>query len=540
MSKFSERVKRKMFIIGEKINGTRKEVSTAIGNRDSRFIKNLAREQIDAGADCLDLNAGTHPSREPADMAWLVTTVQAEIPDVKLCLDSANPQALLAGIEIARRLPMINSLSGEQNRVTGVLPLACQYKTELLILALDDQGVPGTAHQRLEIVRRLVDMARDGGLKENMLYIDPLVTAIATDNQSGQTAFEAIRQIRTEYPRSHVTCGLSNISFGQPARTIINQTFAALAIGAGLDCAILDPCEKGLRNSIYAAELLTGQDPNCQRFNEAFRNGRIGPTDSSAPAKKMEVSAAFWELGQALTQAGIIPPGFKPTELQSDQIVTVSDSIEQKSATVAELAEALVGMQKKRVAELAEALVKRGTDPMEILAASKGAMSEVGRLFEAEEYFIPELILAGSMLKNISDIVKPYLQGPGKEMQMRGRVIIGTVKGDIHDIGKDIVVTLLEANGYDVLDLGVDVPSARFVEAAKEFKPRVIGLSGFLTLAYDPMRKTIAALRAEDLGEIKFMIGGGQIDDQVMHYTNADGWGLDAIAALNFCNQWIT
>ena len=528
-----------MIIIGEKINGTRKEIATAIEKRDSRFIKRLAREQIEAGADYLDLNAGTHPDKEPADMAWLVTTVQEELPQVKLCLDSANPKALSAGIEIAQRLPMLNSLSGEKDRVAGVLPLACKYKTELVVLALDDEGIPATPEKRLEIVRRLAGMATDGGLGENMLYIDPLVTTIATDNQSGRIAFTAIRQIRAEFPQAHITCGLSNISFGQPARSIINQAFAALAIGAGMDCAILDPCEKGLRNSIYSAELVTGQDPDCLRYNRAFRGGLIGPTAISAPANNAVVAAAFGELSQALTQAGIIRPELKSTEALSNQKVAARASIEQKGETVADLADALVGMQKARVAELAKSLIEAGTDPLDILEASKGAMSEVGRLFETEEYFIPELILAGAMLKDISELVKPYLQGRGSATQRKGRVIIGTVQGDIHDIGKDIVVTMLEANGYDVMDLGVDVPPSRFVEAAREFKPQVIGLSGFLTLAYDPMKKTIAALRTENVGEVKYMIGGGQIDDQVMQYTDADGWGLDAITAVNFCNQWI-
>jgi 5-methyltetrahydrofolate--homocysteine methyltransferase len=528
-----------MIIIGEKINGTRKEVGAAVENRDSRLIKRLAREQIEAGADYLDLNAGTHPAQEPADMAWLVTTVQEELLEVKLSLDSANPKALSAGIEIARRLPMINSLSGEKDRVDGVLPLACKHKTELVVLALDDEGIPETPEKRLEIVRRLVDMARSGGLSEEMLYIDPLVTTIATDNRSGQTAFEAIRQIRAEFPQAHITCGLSNISFGQPARSIINQAFVTLSIGAGMDCAILDPCEKGLRNSIYSAELVAGQDPDCLRYNRAYRSGLIGPTVSSAPANKAAVAAALGELSEALTQAGIVPPGLKPTEELSDQTVAVKASTEDKSSPVQDLADALVGMQKARVAELAKSLLENGADPIDILEASKGAMGEVGRLFETQEYFIPELILAGAMLKNISELVKPYLQGQGSDTQTRGRVIIGTVQGDIHDIGKDIVVTMLEANGYDVMDLGVDVPPSRFVKAAKEFKPQVIGLSGFLTLAYDPMKKTIAALRAENLGEVKFMIGGGQIDDQILQYTDADGWGLDAIAAVNFCNQWI-
>ena len=494
-----------MIIIGEKINGTRQEVAIAIANRDSRSIKRLVREQIDAGADYLDLNAGTHPGQEPEDMVWLVTTVQEEVPGAKLCLDSANSKALSAGIEAARQLPMINSLSGEKDRVANVLPLACNYKTELVILALDDKGIPKTAAKRLEIVRSLVRLAREGGLEDSMLYIDPLVTTIATDNQSGQTAFETIRQLRVEFPNAHITCGLSNISFGQPARSLINQAFAALAIGAGADSAILDPCKKGLRNMIYSAELVTGQDRNCLRYINAFRKGLIGPVSSSG--------------SEIDTEEGALP--------------------KKNVHAIDELVDALVGMQKANVSGMTKELLAGGADPMEIIHASKKAMSEVGRLFEAQEYFIPELILAGAMLKDISESVKPYLKGKESNTQKRGRVIIGTVEGDIHDIGKDIVVTMLEVNGYDVMDLGVDVPPSRFVDAAKAFKPQVIGLSGFLTLVYDPMKETIAALRAEKMDGMKFMIGGGQIDDQVMHYTGADGWGSDAIAAVNFCKAWI-
>jgi methanogenic corrinoid protein MtbC1 len=310
-----------------------------------------------------------------------------------------------------------------------------------------------------------------------------------------------------------------------------------MAIAAGMDCAICDPCEKGLRNSIYSAHLVAGQDPDCLRYNNAFRNGLIGPAASSATNHAM-VADAFWKLSTALIGAGIIDSGAIPEAMPSLPAPQEAPAGNQRAA-VEELADALVQMQKVRVAELVRTLLETNADPLEIPEASKGAMSEVGRLFETQEYFIPELILAGAMLKDISEAVKPYLHGAGGGSKKKGRVIIGTVQGDIHDIGKDIVVTMLEVNGYEVMDLGVDVPPSRFIEAAREYKPQVIGLSGFLTLAYDPMKETIAALKAENMGAIKVMIGGGQIDDQVMSYTGADGWGLDAIAAINFCNQWI-
>ena len=168
-----------MIIIGEKINGTRKRVKEAIADKDADFIKDLALKQVKAGADYLDVNAGTTPEKEPDDMIWLIENIQ-EVTDVTLCLDSANPAALSTGFKVANKKPMVNSLSGEQNRIDGVLPLACEHKTELIVLALDDNGIPNTVEKRLEIVRKLVGMTRDGGLPDNHLYIDPLITTIST------------------------------------------------------------------------------------------------------------------------------------------------------------------------------------------------------------------------------------------------------------------------------------------------------------------------------------------------------------------------
>ncbi len=184
-------------------------------------------------------------------------------------------------------------------------------------------------------------------------------------------------------------------------------------------------------------------------------------------------------------------------------------------------------------------LVAAKTDPLEILAAARAAMEIVGKRFETYEYFIPDLVMAGEILTAISAIVKPLLT-QGEEGPKKGRVIIATVEGDIHDIGKDIVVFMLEVSGYEVLDLGIDVPIETVVEKTREFQPRVVGLSAFLTLAFDSMKQTIEALEAAGLRKnIKIMIGGGQIDEEIRQYVKADAYGRDAIAAVNLCKQWI-
>ncbi len=188
---------------------------------------------------------------------------------------------------------------------------------------------------------------------------------------------------------------------------------------------------------------------------------------------------------------------------------------------------------------LVKDLIKPGTDPMSILDDARLAMEQVGKRFEKCEYFIPDLMMAGEILKGISDIVKPLLTD-GQAAQKKGKVLIGTVAGDIHDIGKDIVTFMLDVSGYDVMDIGVDVPVDTFVEKIKGFNPQVVGLSGFLTLAFDSMKKTVEALEAAGIRKnMKIMIGGGQMDDEIKKYVKADAYGKDAIAAVNLCGEWI-
>ncbi len=264
-----------MIVIGEKINGTRKRVKEAIAAKDSDFIKDLALRQVKAGVDFLDVNAGTSPEREPDDMIWLINIIQ-EVTDAVLCLDSANPEALKAGFSVVKKTPMINSLSGEKTRIEGVLPLACEHKTELIVLTCDDDGIPTTVEKRMEILDRLIAMTRNGGLPDKKLHIDPLVGTISTNTESGNMAFDAMRQILKKYPDVHITGGLSNISFGLPARSIVNQAFAVLAIAAGMDSAIIDPENEELKSIIYAADMVLGKDRFCSRFTKAFRAGIIG------------------------------------------------------------------------------------------------------------------------------------------------------------------------------------------------------------------------------------------------------------------------
>ncbi|MDR1487756.1 MAG: dihydropteroate synthase [Deltaproteobacteria bacterium] len=270
-----------MIIIGEKINGTRKKVAEAISSGNEDFIKELAVNQFKAGAAYLDVNAGTLPAREAQDMVWLIELTHQAAPEAIICLDSANPEALSAGLEKVKSFNppkiMINSLSGEAKRIEGVLPLAAKYGTELIVLALDDKGIPETVEGRMEIVRRLVTLCRQNGLEDQKLFIDPLVMTISTNIKAGMVTLDTIKAVKSEFPEVHLTCGHSNISFGMPLRSIINQSFMALTIYAGLDSAISDPENRELKAATLATEALLGADRHCMKFNRAYRAKQIGP-----------------------------------------------------------------------------------------------------------------------------------------------------------------------------------------------------------------------------------------------------------------------
>ena len=261
-----------MKIIGEKINGTRKLVAQAIAGRDADFIKDLAVKQAEAGSTWLDVNAGTHPDQEPDDLIWLIETIEAEV-DTPLCLDSANPEALQVGLAAVDKTPMINSISGEPERLEKILPLVAKHDCEVIALAMDEKRIPETYEKRLEVIDVIMAATRAAGVLDDKVYVDPLAMTIATANQSAVMACDIIRTVKAKYPDVHFTMGLSNISFGLPARKQINRAFLTLAMQAGLDSAILDPLDRELQAAILTTELLLGKDMHCLNYVRAYRKG---------------------------------------------------------------------------------------------------------------------------------------------------------------------------------------------------------------------------------------------------------------------------
>ncbi len=265
-----------MKIIGEKINGTRKMVAKAIAERNAEFIQSLAKKQVDGGAYWLDINAGTHPDREPDDLVWLINLVQ-DVVDVPLCLDSANPVALRIAMKEVKKTPMINSISGETGRLSGILPIVAEHGTEVIALCLDDKGIPATKEARLDVIRKVFEETRKVGVPEEKVYVDPLAMTIATNINAGVIIFETMRAIHAEFPKAHISCGLSNVSFGLPVRALINRTFMVYALEAGMDTALIDPNDRELQAAIVASDLLLGRDKHCLKYTRAFRAGLLEP-----------------------------------------------------------------------------------------------------------------------------------------------------------------------------------------------------------------------------------------------------------------------
>jgi 5-methyltetrahydrofolate--homocysteine methyltransferase len=261
-----------MKIIGEKINGTRKSVARAIQERDANFIQDLAKRQADAGSTWLDVNAGTHPDREPDDLIWLIENIESVV-ETPLSLDSANPTALRTAIKVVNKTPMINSISAEPQRLTSILPIVAEHGCQVIALAMDRNKIPETSEKRFEIITKIIEATRAHGVPDSNVYCDPLAMTISTNTQSAMIALDIMRRVKQEYSEVHLTIGLSNISFGLPARSFVNRYFLGLAIQAGLDSAILDPLDREIQAAILTTELLLGRDAHCMNFIRASRKG---------------------------------------------------------------------------------------------------------------------------------------------------------------------------------------------------------------------------------------------------------------------------
>jgi cobalamin-dependent methionine synthase I len=263
-----------MLIIGEKINTTKKAIDAAVEAKDAELIRNEVIKQLEAGANIIDVNTGTRIKSEVADMQWLVNIIQ-ETVDCRLCIDSPNPAAIEAGLELCKQKPIVNSITGEKDRIDAIMPMVKKAGASVVALAMDEAGMPKTGEDRYRIASKIIDMIAEYNIPMDDIYFDVLIQPVGSSSDQGIAVLDGIRLIRASFPDAHIVCGLSNISYGLPERKLLNRTFLPMALSAGLDAAIMDPTDKKIMTTVLASLALLAQDEYCLNYISSWREGKL-------------------------------------------------------------------------------------------------------------------------------------------------------------------------------------------------------------------------------------------------------------------------
>ena len=484
-----------MIIIGEKLNGSIPSVAKAIAEKDADLIRERARMQAEAGATFLDVCASVEEAVEVETLKWMIDLVQ-EVTDTPICVDSPSARSCVAAIPFCKRPGLINSVSLEGDKIDTIFPVIADTDWECVALLCDNDGIPDSVERRMKIFFGIMEKAKQYGIAPSRLHIDPLVVTLGTD-QTALTVFaDCCRRIKYEYPEIHITSGLSNISFGLPVRKNINQAFMVLAMNAGMDSAIVDPTNKNMIGMIYATNALLERDEYCLQYIDKFGNKASEEAAQPAPASPLDekMQKVF-----KLTQDG----------------------------------------KNKEIGQAVQEALDAGCDPTAILNdAMIGAMAVVGDNFKKEIIFVPQMLAAARAMKAGVEVLKPYLATG--EAGSAGTIILGTVAGDLHDIGKNLVGMMFESAGFEVIDLGVDVPIETFIDEVNKHKEAsIVALSALLTTTMPSLRDTVAALLSQPFrSRIKIMVGGAPISQEFADEIGADAYTEDAASAAECAKKY--
>ena len=485
-------------VVGERINPTgKKRLQQALRDGDSAYPCAQAVAQAEAGAQVLDVNAGLPGIDEAATLEQLVKDLQA-ITDLPLQLDSSNPEALSRALRIYNGKPIVNSVNGEQKTLDTILPLCKKYGAAVVGLALDEHGIPADAEGRFAIAKRIAAAANAAGIPNEDIYIDCL-TLIASAQQEGAVqTLEALTRCKKELGVRTVL-GVSNISFGLPCRGYLNTTFLTMAMAAGLDLAIMNPKTPEMMAAVRAYRVLTSQDKQSSDYVAAYADVQIQTTQTSKSAATVAEVGAAAPGGDALFEA--VRRGLK--------------------AEARAAADAALTMR----------------EPLDVVNTSLiPALDAVGDGFEKGTVFLPQLLQAATAAQAAFESIKAKIAASGQAQGSKGKIVIATVKGDVHDIGKNIVRVILENYGYDVLDLGRDVAPERVVEAVRQTGAKLVGLSALMTTTVPNMQATIEALHAAGL-DCKVMVGGAVLTPDYARNIGADYYCKDAKASADLAKQ---
>ena len=485
-------------VVGERINPTgKKRLQQALRDGDSAYPCTQAVAQAEAGAQVLDVNAGLPGIDEAATLEQLVKDLQA-VTDLPLQLDSSNPEALSRALRIYNGKPIVNSVNGEPETLEKILPLCKKYGAAVVGLALDKGGIPPTAEGRFAIAQRIVAAANAAGIPNEDIYIDCLTLTASAQQEGAVQTLEALSRCKRELGVRTVL-GVSNISFGLPCRGYLNTTFLTMAMSAGLDLAIMNPNTPEMMAAVRAYRVLTSQDLQSTDYVAAYADVQIQTTQTSKSAATVAEVGAAAPGGDALFEA--VRRGLK--------------------AEARAAADAALTMR----------------EPLDVVNVSLiPALDAVGDGFEKGTVFLPQLLQAATAAQAAFEAIKAKIAASGQAQGSKGKIVIATVKGDVHDIGKNIVRVILENYGYDVLDLGRDVDPERVVEAVRQTGAKLVGLSALMTTTVPNMQATIEALHAARL-DCKVMVGGAVLTPDYARDIGADYYCKDAKASADLAKQ---
>lgn len=484
-----------MIIIGEKLNGSIPSVARAIADKDAELIKDRARKQAEAGATFLDVCASVEEDVEVETLKWMIDLVQ-EVTDTPICVDSPSAKSCVAAIPFCKRPGLVNSVSLEGDKIDTIFPVIADTDWECVALLCDNDGIPDSVERRMKVFHGIMEKAKEYGIAPSRLHIDPLVVTLSTDETALTVFADCCRQIKAEYPEIHITSGLSNISFGLPVRKNINQAFMVLAMNAGMDSAIVDPTNKNMIGMIYATDALLERDEYCLNYIGKFQD----------KSQESEAEAA-------------------PQTPADEKMLAVFKATQDG--------------KNKEIGKCVQDAIDAGCDPTAILNDGMiGAMAVVGENFKKEIIFVPQMLAAARAMKAGVEVLKPYLATG--EAGSAGKIILGTVAGDLHDIGKNLVGMMFESAGFEVLDLGVDVPIQTFIDTVNEHKDAtIVALSALLTTTMPSLRDTVAALLEQPFRpRIKIMVGGAPITQEFADEIGADAYTEDAASAAEQAKKY--
>lgn len=486
-------------LIGERINPTGKsKFKQALRDHNLEYILREGVTQQDNGAHVLDVNVGLPEIDEAVMMEEVVRELQSII-DLPLQIDTSNTQAMERALRVYNGKPLINSVNGKQEVMEEIFPLVKRYGGVVVALALDEDGIPETADGRLNVAEKIYAKAAEYGIEKKDIIIDALCMTVSSDSKGAITTLETVRRVRDELGGKTIL-GVSNISFGLPQREIVNAAFFTMALQNGLNAAIINPNSEAMMRSYYSFRVLADLDPQCSEYISVY-SGQVAT------------------LGQTVRQGG----GSGKADGNG-------------TALTASLAESIERGLKESAHQTVSELLKT-SEPLVIINEEMiPALDRVGKGFEKGTVFLPQLLMSAEAAKAAFEVIKEQMAKAGKEEEKKGKIILATVKGDIHDIGKNIVKVLLENYGYDVIDLGKDVPPELVVETAVEKEVKLVGLSALMTTTVPSMEETIRQLRKAAPGT-KVMVGGAVLTEDYARTIGADRYCRDAMASVNYAES---